>query len=252
MFLEMQIHSEQLKKITRVNVILPKEQKGKDPKVLWLLHGHSGDYASWVHQTGIERYAEQNYLAVIMPDGANAWYTDTAYRANYLTYITEELPELCFRNFSRLSREREMNMIGGLSMGGYGALKAALTYPEKYSACIALSGALDITRKGRVCNLDEWRSVFGFDLQSANELEGTRHDLFALARENKEKGLPFPKTYIWCGQQDKLIDANRAFSQHLSALGVEHLYEESEGTHNWKYWDLHICDGLAYVLGGKE
>lgn len=252
MFLEMQIHSDQLKKNTKVNVILPKERKGEAPKVLWLLHGYSGDYTSWMHQTGIERYAEQNNLAVIMPDGANGWYTDTAYNVNYLSFIAEELPEICYRNLSRLSKDREMNLIGGLSMGGYGAFKAALTYPEKYSACIALSGALDITRKGCSYNLDEWRSIFGFGLESALELEGSRHDLFALVRENCEKGLPLPKIYMWCGQQDKLIEANRWFSKHLSAFGVDHLYEESEGNHNWKCWDLHIQDAIAYVLRDEK
>ena len=80
-------------------------------------------------------------------------------------------------------------------MGGYGALKAALTYPQNYKFCASLSGSLDITRKNRPYDLEEWRSIFGFDLKSADELEGTTHDLFKLADDVNDP----PYVYMWCG-----------------------------------------------------
>lgn len=253
MLLEMSFRSEQLKEETKVNVILPSVRgcEEKEHKVLWLLHGLHGNHTSWMRQTSIERYATEKNLVVIMPGVDRSWYTDTAYGANYFTFITEELPDVCRRNIKGLRQEREHNIIAGLSMGGYGAVKAALTYPEKYFACISLSGSLDITRKGRVCDLPLWKSNFGFDLENPMELEGTKHDVFHLASAVREMGKVFPDFYLWCGTEDSLFSVNRAFSEHLSALGVTHKYEESEGNHSWKWWDLHIQSGLKYILDVK-
>jgi S-formylglutathione hydrolase FrmB len=177
-----------------------------------------------------------------MPCVDRSWYTDTAYGKKYFTFITEELPAKMAHFFKGYSSAREDNLTMGLSMGGYGAVKSALTCPEKYGFCASLSGSLDITRKNRPYDLDEWRSIFGFDLKSAAELEGTKHDLFALAGEAKD----FPYIYMWCGTEDPLIEANSNFSSHLTALGIAHTFETSEGNHSWKYWDLHIQNALAY------
>ena len=54
----------------------------------------------------------------------------------YFTYVSEELPTLCRRMFS-LSAAREKNYVFGLSMGGYGAMKCALTYPGRYARGIS-------------------------------------------------------------------------------------------------------------------
>ncbi len=231
----------------KVNVLLPDSEE-PPRKILWLLHGLKGDHTSWLRNTSIERYAAKYHLAVVMPDAARSWYTDTAYGANYFSYVADELPALCRRTFHGWSDAREDNLVAGLSMGGYGALKLALSRPDQYGSCIALSGALDVTRKGRPCDVMEWRSIFGYGIESPLELEGSKHDLFALAAKNKQVGLPFPKLYLWCGQEDALITINRAFDQHLTTLGIDHTYEESEGGHKWVWWDLHIQNALKNIL----
>ena len=53
---------------------------------------------------------------------------------------------------------------------------------------------------------------------------------------------------MWCGTDDSLIEANRAFDKLLSSLDVPHLFDVSEGDHSWKWWDLHIQDALEYLL----
>ena len=250
MFLEMNFKSAELKRQTQVYVLLPDAKETDDApiKTLWLFHGLSDNQTGWMRYTAIERYAKQHRLAVIMPNVDRSWYTDTAYDANYFSFVTRELPELCFATFRQLSRAREANMVAGLSMGGYGAMKAAFSYPEQYGACISLSGSLDITRKGRSCNLNEWRSIFGFDLESPLELEGSKHDLFALTAKAKSEGGQLPKLYMWCGTTDHLIGVNRLFDQHLTEQGIPHQFEESEGDHSWKWWDLHIHSALEWVL----
>lgn len=256
-YLEINFRSHALKMNVGVNVILP-EAKTTDPvggapegtyKTLYLLHGLSGNHTDWLRKTSIERYASQYGIAVVMPEVARTWYTDTAYNANYFTFITQELPQVCRSYFKGMTDRREDNLIAGLSMGGYGAIKAAMTYPNQYCGCAALSGALDITRKGRAYDLSEWQSIFGFDLKSAAELEGTKHDVFHLAKVAKESGEALPRLYLWCGTEDVLITINRNYHALLDELSISHKYEESEGNHSWKYWDLHIQDALAYLFG---
>lgn len=255
-FLELHYYSKALKMNTTVNVILPEINKKKEGagapdgkyKTLYLLHGLSGNQSDWMRKTSIERYAAKYGIAVVMPAVGRTWYTDTAYGAGIFTFVTEELPTVCRSYFSGMSEAREDNYVAGLSMGGYGALKAALRCPDKFCGCASLSGSLDITRKNRPVNMEEWQAIFDFQLKSPLELENGEHDLFYVARQNAAAGISFPKLYMWCGTEDALITVNRAYHDMLSELGVEHCYEESEGDHSWKWWDKHIQDALKYLF----
>jgi len=258
-FLETHFHSKELNKQVTANVILPEVNKKKPGcgkpegtyKTLYLLHGKTGDYSLWMRRTSIERYAAEYGIAVVMPDAANSWYTNTFYGANYFNFMTEELPAVCRSYFSGMSDKREDNFVMGLSMCGYGALKIALNCPDKYFACASFSGAVEIMRKGFEVDLQEWRSVFDFQLQSADELEGGPHDLYALARQKKAEGVDFPKFYIWCGTEDRWVTKNRILHEVFEEEGIAHTYAESTGDHTWPYWDEQIQVALKLFLGEK-
>ena len=185
-----------------------------------------------------------------MPEVDRSWYTNTQYGVNYFDFVAKELPEVCRGYFKGMSDKREDNFVAGLSMGGYGAAKVALTYPEEFGGFVSLSGSLDITRKNRSINLPEWRSIFNFNMESGLELEGTEHDVYEIVRRNYKEGKKFPKMYIWCGTEDEpgLLKTNQVFHSLLNELGIEHFYKESEGDHSWKWWDMHIQDGLRYLF----
>ncbi len=254
--IEMNFRSHALNMNVTVNVILPEAAstapQGGAPsgtyKTLYLLHGLGGNHSDWVRRTAIERYAAQYGIAVVMPGVCRSWYTDTVYGAKYFTFITDELPQICRSYFKGMTDRRDDNLIAGLSMGGYGALKAAMTYPERYCGCASLSGSLDITRKGRACNLQEWQSIFDYQMETPDELEGSNHDLFALTTGAAAKGVQLPEVFLWCGTEDNLITINREYQDLLTQLDVKHTYTESEGNHNWKYWDLHIQPALEKLL----
>ena len=256
-FFQMNYHSDVLRMGVSVNVILPEKAKtvigmaadGKDTyKTLYLLHGLSDDQTIWMRRTSIERYAAEHGIAVVMPTVARSWYTDTAYGMKYFTFITEELPRVCRGFFKGMSDKREDNFIAGLSMGGYGAIKAALTYPDKFGGCASLSGALDFAIRKRLNITDELKGIFGEDFDESTDMRNSIHDVAFLARRNSEQGTEFPKMYLWCGTEDSLIAANRDYHDLLCELDIEHAYEESEGNHSWKWWDLHIQDALNYLL----
>lgn len=254
---EMRFHSDSLKTSVSVNVIIPENAKtligmtsdgAAKFKTLYLLHGLSDDHSIWLRRTSIERYAADFGIAVVMPCVGRSWYTDTAYGAKYFTFVSEELPTACRRFFRGMSDRPEDNMIAGLSMGGYGAIKTALSCPDKFAYCASLSGALDIADFMHNLPWNEVKGNFGFEIKGTDELTGTKHDVYHLARRYKEEGHIFPKMYIWCGTEDGLLPSNRKFSELLTQLGVEHKYKESEGNHSWKYWDMHIQSALHFLL----
>ncbi len=260
--IDLKYHSDALGTGVTVYVVLPEKAKtligmkadgNTDTyKTLYLFHGLSDDYSIWERRTSIERYAADYNLAVVMPGVGRSWYTDTAYGPKYLTFVTEELPSVCRSYFRGMSEKREDNLVIGLSMGGYGAVKAALTHPETFGKCGSLSGALDISDHEWLMPINEWRGLFGFDLNTTKELKDTDHDIFSLVKKNKTREIPFPKLYLWCGEKDFLIQENHNFKALLEELQIPHLYEESEGSHGWNWWDLHIRSALKYLLNDGE
>ena len=213
---------------------------------LYLLHGMSDDHTMWVRRTSIERYVAPLGLAVVMPAVHRSFYTDMAHGANYWAFISEELPTLA-RSFFPLAEEREANFVAGLSMGGYGAFKLALTYPQRYAAAASLSGVLDVvsslTSSQDAARLAERKRIFG-DLDS---VEGSRHDLLYLARQVAHSGTAQPQLYQCCGTEDALYANNVRARESLRSLGLALTYEDGPGAHDWGYWDQQIQRVLAWL-----
>lgn len=216
---------------------------------LYLLHGLSDDHTTWMRRTSIERYAAERNIAVVMPAVARSFYQDMASGPKYWTFVSEELPALC-EQFFPLAGGREDRFVAGLSMGGYGALRLALARPEKFAGAASLSGALDLARRLREAGRDgalvdraEYISIFGPDLRGA----GTDADLFHLAEKIAASTGPRPALFLACGTEDRLVEEQRAFRQHLETLGIPATCEESPGDHEWGYWDAQIQRFLAWL-----
>ncbi|WP_257610186.1 alpha/beta hydrolase, partial [Oenococcus oeni] len=146
-FLQINYHSHVLGKATMMNVILPEldtnnnNNKRRDIPVLYLLHGMGDDLFSWQRETNIERLLMKNNLAVVMPDTGLGWYTNTDYGLNYFDALTAELFQKVAFMFPEISQKREKHFVAGLSMGGYGAFKLAMS-TDYFSYAASLSGAL--------------------------------------------------------------------------------------------------------------
>jgi putative tributyrin esterase len=253
---EVKFHSEVLDLRNTMYVLLPQRtmaerQSKRQPKyrVLYLLHGHSDDHTAWQRWTSIERYVEGLNLAVVMPAGHLSFYTDMVYGPRYGQFIGEEVPTVV-RDMFPISSKREDTFIAGLSMGGYGAFKLALTYPERYAAAASLSGAVDIAEVVRPKKdpankawLAKMRTVFG-DL---GKVSGSQHDLFALARK-VAKGPVKPRLYQCCGTEDFLYADNIRFRDAVRKLPLDLTYEEGPGEHVWGFWDKMIQNVLAWMF----
>ena len=246
-FLQVQFFSETLNVASTVNVILPEGSQGigvtasagaELPKVLYLLHGYSDDHSIWMRRTSVERYAAAHNLAVIMPAVNHSFYCNEVYGERYWDYVSEELPRIMHR-FFRLSDKPEDTYVAGLSMGGYGAMRLALTYPERFKAAASFSGAVNTIRELAsipAIRQDRWRSVLG-DLSKA---PGSAVDLMHLLEVNASAPKK-PRLYISCGTADFLYDQHQAFVPALEKHGwpVTH-YEEPGIGHEWAFWDAQI------------
>lgn len=219
--------------------------RGRRFQVLYLLHGGYGDYTDWLRLTSIERYAQEHKLAVIMPSASNSFYQNMVYGSDYLTYITEELPEMCQQLFP-ISRKRENTFIAGLSMGGYGALNLALRLPERYACAASLSGALDL-----VPILEQTSSLAesGVDVHNVfGDQLPEDADLFKLAAKDVQEGKTLPKLYAAVGTEDPIVYATTPGAvQKLREAGCEVTYEEYPGSHEWAFWDAHIQNVLNWL-----
>ena len=222
---------------TGVNIIFPERSNDVDPlfedrpKVLYLLHGLSGNEDEWTRFSKIEYYGKKYNFIIIMPRVDRSFYCNTRYRINYFDYIADELPEIMSR-WLRIDNDRDNTFIAGESMGGYGAVKIGLSRPERYAGIGALSGVLDYDAFAKMIVSDQWPDMATEEIDALYD-DDTPMKLAEKAVKLKTK----PKLIQLCGTEDFLYENNQNFRKHLQKIGYEHTYREGPGEHAWPYWD---------------
>ena len=258
--IQMNLFSQSLMRQVPVNVILPVDKllfpgmpkrEEKPYKTLYLLHGIFGNHTDWVIGTRIQRYAEEHDLVVVMPAGDNSFYVDRP-KSNsfYGEFVGNELVELTRKMFP-LSRKREDTFIGGLSMGGYGAMRNGLKYHNNFGYIIALSGALFMDSLPERTNeapvfferRDYAESCFG-DLDML--LESDKNPKY-LVNKIIETKADMPKIYMACGESDHLLGFNKDFAAFLKEKGVDLTFEMGPGAHEWDFWDTYIKRAIEWL-----
>jgi putative tributyrin esterase len=230
-------------------VLLPSNyEKQKDSRfpVVYLLHGLFGHFNLWTDKTKLAEYATAHQFIIVNPEGDNGWYTDSISVANdrYESYIMQELIPEIDKNFRSLP-DRKNRSIAGLSMGGYGALKFGLKYPEMFSVAGSFSGALGaativVDEKSKTL-MGSIMNVYG----DATTQTRKDNDIFAILKTlppEKVKQLPF--IYLDCGTEDFLIQNNRDFVNLLLEKKVSHEFRQLPGGHTWTFWDSQVQEFL--------
>lgn len=261
-FLTMSMYSNVLQMDTNVNVLLPEKRKMQQPKepdkkypVLYLLHGHGDDHTAWIRKSVIEYLTRDLDLIVVMPTVYRSYYTNAKHGYRCFDYIADELP-IKIANFFPASTLREDTYVAGNSMGGYGAFKLALTYPERYCAAASLSGALEpfgdpaegddafCLQRGQEY-LDNRYNNFG----SREEFIGSENDLQCLAMKLDKSDQKKPVLYQCCGTEDFVTyEQNKIFHNFIvqNCRNLNYKYSEGSGNHNWDYWNPQIREFLKY------
>jgi S-formylglutathione hydrolase FrmB len=243
------------------NVILPPNYRASRSTrypVLYLLHGWGGHYTDWATRTNVADYAAQFRMIVVMPEGNDSWYVDSASVANdkYESYILKELiPDVDQRY--RTIQARYGRAVAGLSMGGYGAIKYGLKYPATFVFAASMSGAFGVSRYSENemggKNWEPFLKIFG----PAGGETRKANDVFEIARALSPAGVAaLPYFYFDCGTEDAAQHwkMNRELSEIFLEKKVPHEYRELPGNHSWGYWDQQVQEVLriaAKQLGSR-
>lgn len=207
--------------------------------VLYLLHGWNGHPQGWLTETKLKEDAARYQVIIVLPEGDNGWYTDSATVATdrYESYILQELiPDV--DNRFRTFKDRGGRAVAGLSMGGYGAVKFGLKHPELFAFVASMSGAFDAPAR-----MDDYsiKQAFG----AADNPARTANDLFKLAGLlSSDEVAALPYFYFDCGTEDHWRETNRELSNLFSERKIAHKYREFPGGHDWKYWAQQVREIL--------
>jgi S-formylglutathione hydrolase FrmB len=229
-------HSVALNRDMQYRVILPANiLNGTKLPVVYLLHGGDGSFRDWSNYSDVARFAEQGFV-LVMPEGDESYYVNSAGRAQdrYEDYIVNDLITDVESKFPT-AVGRANRAIIGVSMGGYGAVKLALSHPELFVFAGGISPAIDVpSRPFSIKRIQQWRhhsSIFG-PWGSQVRRNG---DPFVLARSADPAKTPY--LFLTCGEQEGLLPANRNFGALLEHRHFRYEFHIVPGGHDWNQWD---------------
>lgn len=214
--------------------------------VLYLLHGRTGDENDWSTKTNLVQYAARHRLIIVMPGVGDSWYANSAMdeQAKYEDAIVRNLIPHIDKSFRTLATWHG-RAIAGLSMGGLGAMKFALRYPDLFVFAASFSGAFDVPR---TVGLDDANDQRTKDIRSAYGPKDSptrqANDVFLLLeRITPERQARMPYLYVATGANDPLpsvMSSNPRFADALRERKLQYEYHERPGGHDWRFWDVEI------------
>ncbi|MBV9005680.1 MAG: hypothetical protein JO181_13560 [Solirubrobacterales bacterium] len=166
---------------------------------------------------------------VVFPGGGDDSYWHNRTSGPWGSYVVDEvIPHA----LALLNADRHRIAIGGISMGGFGALDIARFYPGLFCAVGGHSAAL-------------WRRAAAsapraFD----NAADFGVNDMLGAARgENL-----YARTPVWLdvGTSDAFRPANAALARELRAHGARVTFSIAPGGHDSSYWDSRWPDYMAF------
>ena len=255
-FVTCELFSQTMRQHLRLCLTLP--DACPDParpwQVLYLLHGGTDDATSWYRETDMEAVSNRWGLVTVSIDAMSSAYADMRHGLPYFTFLTQELPAFLAAHLP-VSVLPEHSLIAGFSMGGQGALKAAFRCPDRYRACIALSGARDM-----IPLFEQWQAMEnGPDLRGVedalgpiSELRGGENDIVWLAEQAAQKKMPLPALYLACGTEDYAVKLSDAYHEHLLSIGLEHWYYKAEGIHGYRFAGQALEAALEEIMQGRD
>jgi enterochelin esterase-like enzyme len=203
--------------------------------VLFMLHGNSGSLEEWAAYGLIDRAdrmiaaREILPLIIVLPQGDFSYWLNLADNGpKYGDYVVGDLVRHINATY-RVLPGPQNRAIGGLSMGGTGALVAAFTNPGVFGVVGAHSPALPA--EGERDFLGE-----GPDYEKRDPISLAAH----AARLNE--------LLIWIddGDEDDWIPRTQELHETLEERGLDHEYQIWRGDHDGEYWATHVPDYLRF------
>lgn len=262
---EVEVHSFILGRAIKASVYLP-DGYGAEPNslrrypVIYLLHGLGDDHTAWVKLAQIKQTldrliasGELQPVILVMPGASRSWYVNDDRPDGFgrvADAFRSELIESVDARY-RTAACRGGRAIGGLSMGGYGALLYGFTRPDLYTAVFSLSGAvfpeqLSDNHPGRAELEKLFGGLFGDPFDEAQFAEWNIFDRLQAIRS----GETYPATWLSAGDDDYFADivtGTARVHQILQSKGVTSELRIDDATHDWSYWQRSIVPALRWI-----
>jgi S-formylglutathione hydrolase FrmB len=206
--------------------------------VVYLLHGCGTSFRDWSNYSDVGAYAAKGFI-LVMVDGACSYYVNAALNAKdrYEDYFVHDLISDAESRFPVLLG-RENRAVVGVSMGGFAAVKLALTRPELFAFAGAISPAVEVPSRGfsarRWSQSMRFRTTFG---PSGSEMR-IHSDPFILMKSADPGSTPY--LHITAGEQEPLLPPIRRFVSLLKQRNFAFEFHTKPGGHDWNEWDTQI------------
>lgn len=221
---------------------------------LYFLPGYSGGGLETAMFTNFALFSMRFGVAIILCDGENSFYTDDEVRgAMFSRYAGEELVEVT-RSVLPLSRRREDTFIGGISMGGYGALINGLRFSETFSKIAMLSPAMgfknedDKPSPGSPVPEGELLATLG----TWAEYRNSYRDYLYAAEQAALEPDKMPELFLACGTSDFLLPSVKEFAALMHEKRVPLTLYEAEGGHDHTFWKQALTPAFRFLTGKED
>lgn len=246
---------------------------------IYFLHGFGLDYSWYGSVVSVFEdmmvSGEIRESILIKPDGfvipyLGSMYTNSDYNGQFEDYIVQDLISHIDGSYNTIDNS-SYRAIMGHSMGGYGAVKLSIKFPELFQVAASHSGPVAIENvipdllpvllaetgilgyqpwNGTVSlfmysasaafspNVDDWPyyvdlpvDYYGNVIDEVWDL-WLGHDALTLAQENLAN-IQSIRFYMDCGDQDDYLFYNHStsFSEFLDEVNINHVYETYPGDH---------------------
>jgi enterochelin esterase-like enzyme len=232
-------------------VYLPPGYRTDGPRypVLYLLHGNDDDAHRWITHGRLQTVADALIarkdippVAIVMPQGGTDWYVDrkekieTAFFSDMLRHIESHYA---------VSNERKSRAIGGVSMGGFGALRYAMLAPDRFCGVLLLSPAI-YSGEPPPQSAARRVHVFGENRFDADVWHALNYPALWQRYMSQPYRLPM---FIAAGDDDLVIQAEASLLYtHLREAGNPAALRITGGGHNWDTWATLLPTALKYGL----
>lgn len=215
--------------------------------VLYLLHGSPGTDIDWKIGGNANGSADTliNYkgipeLIMVFPDGngrpkmTSEWANSFDHRQLIETYVVRDLVQYIDQHY-RTIPDAAYRAIGGLSMGGFGAMNIAEHHPDVFGSVISLGGYY--VAEGAI-----WGKNVAY--MRANS------PLFTFPK-NKAAW----KLHIYLGAATKdqpYYNDTKIFMKMLSKLHIPYRFDLQPGHHRWAVWEVQMYHALQWLRWGQS
>lgn len=204
--------------------------------VLYMLHGNGGNYTEWSDSYLPEQAdrlmaaAEIPPFIIVMPDdGETTYWANWSEGPRWGDYVTEDVVSTIDQRYRTLANPRS-RAIGGLSMGGLGALNLALQHPDVFGVVGGHSPSVRLERDPALWFL-------------AGDNFWDHNPVWLAANA---PGIENISIWMDAGTEDVWLPNIKAVRDALVNRGLHPNWHNFPGPHEAEYWIEHVPDYLRF------